>query len=75
MDKRILIGVLLGVIATGAGVVALISAVLTRRRRGEIAETYASTGGVAYSVVQFGCAGMLILAGLILIAIVLQHSR
>ncbi|MDQ6691476.1 MAG: hypothetical protein M3Z13_01790 [Candidatus Dormibacteraeota bacterium] len=75
MDNRVLIGVLLGVIAVAAGVVAMVSAVLTRRRRGEIADTYASSGGIAYSVLQFGCAGMLMLAGLILIVIVVLHSR
>lgn len=53
----------------------MISAVLTRRRRAEIADTYASSGGIAYSILQFGCAGMLMLAGLILISIVVIHSR
>ena len=75
VDNRVLIGVLLGVIAVGAGIVAMISAVLTRRRRAEIADTYASSGGIAYSILQFGCAGMLMLAGLVLITIVVIHSR
>lgn len=75
VDNRVLIGLLLGVIAVAAGVVAVISAVLTRRRRAEIADTYASTGGVVYSVVQFGCAGLLMLAGLLLIAVVLSRLR
>lgn len=75
VDNRVLIGLLLGVIAVAAGVVAVISAVLTRRRRAEIADTYASTGGIVYSVVQFGCAGLLVLAGLLLIAVVLVRLR
>lgn len=75
MDNRVLIGLLLGVIAVAAGIVAIVSAVLTRRRRAEIADTYASTGGVVYSAVQFGCAGMLLLAGLLLIAVVLFRLR
>ncbi len=71
MDTRIWLGVLLGVVAIGVGVVSLVTAVLTRRRRAEFAETYAVTGGIAYSVVQFGCAGALILSGLIVIGIIL----
>jgi len=45
------------------------------RRRAEFAETYAVTGGIAYSVVQFGCAGALILSGLVVIGIVLFAGR
>ena len=75
MDSRILLGVLLGLVAIGVGVFSLVTAVLTRRRRAEIADTYASSGGIAYSILQFGCAGMLMLAGLVLITIVVIHSR
>jgi hypothetical protein len=71
LDQRILLGLLLGAVAVGVGVVALVAAILTRRRRADIADTYAITGGMAYSVVQFGCAGALILSGLIVIGIVL----
>jgi hypothetical protein len=70
-----LLGVLLGLVAVGVGVFSLVTAILTRRRRGEIAETYAITGGVAYSVVQFGCAGVLILAGLAVVVVVLVAGR
>jgi hypothetical protein len=75
VDSRIWLAVLLGVVAIGVGVVSLVTAILTRRRRAEFAETYAVTGGVAYSVVQFGCAGALILSGLIVIGIVLLAKR
>ncbi len=75
MEPRILLAVLLGLAAITAGAVTLVTAVLTRRRRAEIAETYAVTGGIAYTVVQFGCAGALILAGLLVIGIVLLASR
>lgn len=75
MDSRILLGVLLGLVAVAVGVVSLVTAILTRRRRADIAETYAITGGAAYSVVQFGCAGLLILAGLAVIAVVLVAGR
>ena len=75
MDSRIWLAVLLGLVAIGVGVVSLVTAVLTRRRRAEFAETYAVTGGVAYSVVQFGCAGALILSGLVVIGIVVFGAR
>jgi hypothetical protein len=75
VDSRIWLAVLLGVVAIGVGVVSLVTAILTRRRRAEFAETYAVTGGIAYSVVQFGCAGALILSGLIVIGIVLLARR
>ncbi|HVD02504.1 MAG TPA: hypothetical protein VNG93_15385 [Candidatus Dormibacteraeota bacterium] len=75
MDTRILLGVLLGLVAIAVGVFSLVTAILTRRRRSEIAETYAVTGGIAYSVVQFGCAGIMILAGLAVVVVVLLAGR
>ena len=75
MDSRILLGVLLGLVAIGVGVVSLVTAILTRRRRAEFAETYAVTGGIAYSVVQFGCAVALMLTGVVVIGIVLLARR
>jgi hypothetical protein len=75
VNSRVWLAVLLGLVAVGVGVVSLVTAVLTRRRRAEIAETYAVTGGIAYSVVQFGCAGALILSGLVVIGIVLFAGR
>jgi hypothetical protein len=75
VDSRIWLAVLLGVVAIGVGVVSLVTAILTRRRRAEFAETYAVTGGIAYTVVQFGCGGALILSGLIVIGIVLFGGR
>lgn len=75
MDSRILLGILLGLVAIGVGVVSLVTAILTRRRRAEFAETYAVTGGIAYSVVQFGCAVGLIVTGLVVIGIVVLARR
>ena len=75
MEPRTLLAVLLGLAAITAGAVTLVTAVLTRRRRAEIAETYAVTGGIAYTVVQFGCAGALILSGLLVIGIVFLAHR
>jgi hypothetical protein len=65
----------MGLVAIAVGVVAVVSAILTRRRRAEIADTYAITGGMAYTVLQFGCAGVLILSGLIVIGVVLLRTR
>ena len=67
MDQRILLGLLLGAVAVAVGVIALVTAILTRRRRADIADTYATTGGVAYSVLQFGCAGALIVIAIVLV--------
>jgi hypothetical protein len=75
LDSRILLGILLGLVAIGVGVVSLVTAILTRRRRAEFAETYAVTGGIAYSVVQFGCAVALIITGLVVIGIVVLARR
>lgn len=43
-------------------------AVATRRGRAAIAPTYQAAGGAAYSVFQFGCAAIMILLGIGLIA-------
>ncbi len=58
-------------VGMGSGVVALV----TRRRRDRISATYASSGGIVYSVIQFGCGGLLIAAGGVMIAIVLIGGR
>jgi len=59
----------MGSFALLLGLGAVYAALRTRRRRAEIAATYASTGGVVYTGVQIGCAGLLILAGLGLIGL------
>ena len=61
----------LGILAVMLGAVGIVAAIRTRRRRAEIAPTYGSTGGIVYTAVQVGCAGVLILGGLGLIAVVL----
>ena len=66
---------LLGLVTIGVGVFSVVTAVITRRRRSEIAETYTVTGGLAYSIVQFGCAAGLILSGLVVIGIVVFAGR
>ena len=75
MSTQVWLGVGMGLVAIAAGVFTLVTAILTRRRRGEIAETYAITGGIAYSVAQFGCAGVLILCGLAFIVVVVLAGK
>lgn len=65
-----LIGVAMGGFAMLVGVVWLLGALSTRRRRAEIAPTYAATGGPVYTAVQLGCAGVLMLIGIAIIVVV-----
>ena len=65
----------LGILAALLGVGGIVAAIRIRGRRAEIAPTYGSTGGIFYTVVQIGCAGVLILGGLGLIAVVLLAKR
>jgi NADH:ubiquinone oxidoreductase subunit K len=46
-------------------------ALLTRRRRAAFASTYASSGGIVYTVFQVGCAAALILIGLGIVVVIL----
>ncbi len=50
------------------------SAIITRRHRAEIANTYRQTGGTAYTVAQVGCAAMMGLLGIVLFVIVLLSA-
>ncbi|MEP6752591.1 MAG: hypothetical protein ABI959_07585 [Candidatus Dormiibacterota bacterium] len=65
----------LGVLAALLGVGGIMAAIRTRRRRAEIAPTYGSTGGIVFTIVQLGCAGALLLGGVILITVVLLAKR
>ena len=55
-----------------AGVAA---AVRTRRRRASYANTYGASGGIAFTIVQVGCSGLLLLGGigLMILAIIFQR--
>ena len=64
-------GLGLGLFAVILGVGGVVAALRTRRRRAEIAVTYGSTGGIVYTVIQAGCAGVLALGGLGLIILAL----
>jgi hypothetical protein len=65
----------MGVFACLLGLGGIVAALRRRRRRAEIAATYGSTGGVAYTVAQAGCSGLLILGGVALIVIALALKR
>ena len=68
-------GLGLGLFACALGVGAIVVAVQRRRRRAEIAATYASAGGIVYTVVQAGCGALLLLGGvgLIVVALLLNN--
>jgi hypothetical protein len=53
----------------------LAGALLTRRRRAAFASTYASAGGIFYTVFQVGCASALILIGLVMLLLIMVSTR
>jgi hypothetical protein len=65
----------LGLFAALIGAGGIVAAISRWRRRAEIAPTYGATGGIAYTIVQAGCSGMLLLGGLGLIAVALMLRR
>lgn len=65
----------LGLLALMLGVAGIAGALRTRRRRARYAETYASTGGIVYTVVQVGCSGALLLCGIGLMALAVIFRR
>jgi hypothetical protein len=54
----------LGLLAFLIGVAGIAAALRTRRRRARDPETYGSSGGIVYTGIQVGCAGMLLLGGI-----------
>jgi hypothetical protein len=76
MDAQHLGGVVMGGLVLLVGVAWVVGAIRRVRERALSAPTYAATGGVVYTVFQIGCAGVLIVAGLvILILMVISASR
>lgn len=57
------------------GTAGVAAALRTRRRRARYAETYASSGGIVYTVVQVGCSAMLLLGGIGLMILALIFRR
>lgn len=64
-------GIGLGAFALLLGVGGIVAAIRRRNRRAEIAATYSSTGGIAYTLIQAGCSGLLMLGGAALIVVAL----
>jgi hypothetical protein len=64
-------GLLLGVFAFLIGVAGISVALRRRRKRAPYSETYASSGGIVYTMVQIGCSGILLLGGIGLLALAL----
>ena len=54
----------LGLLAFLIGLAGIAAALRTRRRRARDPETYGSSGGIVYTGIQVGCAGMLLLGGI-----------
>ena len=67
-------GLLLGLFAFLLGVGAIAAAVRTRRGKMRYPETYAASGGIAYTIVQIGCGVVLLAggAGLIVLALIFK---
>jgi hypothetical protein len=65
----------LGLLATLLGIGGISAAVRTRRRRARYAETYASSGGIMYTVAQIGCSGVLLLIGVVLMVLAVIFRR
>ena len=64
----------LGLLALLVGLAGIAAAIRTRRRR-RYSETYASSGGIVYTVVQVGCSGLLLAGGVVLMTLALIFRR
>ena len=59
----------MGLLACLLGLSGIVFAVRRYRGRAAIASTYGQTGGIAYTVAQAGCSGVLLLGGLGLVVL------
>ena len=66
---------MLGVFALLLGIGAIAAAMRRRRDRERYPETYSASGGVVYTAAQMGCGGVLLLAGVGLIALAIIYRR
>ena len=64
---------LLGAFAFLLGIGAVAAAMRRRRGRAAYPETYAASGGIAYTAVQIGCGGVLLVGGLGLVVLALVN--
>jgi hypothetical protein len=69
LNSHLLGGLLFGGLALLLGIGMVLGALQRRRMRFQNAPTYAATGGVIYTVFQLGCAGLLIVAGIVVLVI------
>ena len=65
----------LGLLAFLIGAAGVMAALRTRRRRAGNPDMYGATGGVAYTVVQVGCSGLLVLGGIGLMILAIVFRR
>jgi hypothetical protein len=65
----------LGLLAFLVGTAGIAAALRTRRRRAANATTYGASGGIAYTVVQVGCSGVLLLGGIGLMTLAIIFRR
>ncbi|HET7876832.1 MAG TPA: hypothetical protein VFN71_15020 [Methylomirabilota bacterium] len=72
MSQHFLGGLIMGSLAVLIGVAWVYGALRRRRDRALTAPTYAAAGGVVYTIFQIGCAGLLILAGVGIFALMLM---
>lgn len=65
----------LGLLAFLIGAAGVATALRTRRRRASYANTYGASGGMAFTIVQVGCSGLLLLGGIGLMTLAVIFRR
>jgi hypothetical protein len=65
----------LGLLAVLIGAAGVAAALRTRRRRASYANTYGASGGIAFTIVQIGCSGVLVLGGIGLMTLAIIFRR
>jgi cbb3-type cytochrome oxidase subunit 3 len=65
----------LGLLAFLIGVAGIAAALRTRRRRARYPEAYGSSGGIIYTSIQVGCAGVLLLGGIGLMVLAIAFRK
>lgn len=76
MSQHAVGGLFVGLMALVVAIAIVAQAISQRRRREDFIETYQSAGGVLYTGIQFGCAGVLGLFGLgLLVLVALNPAR
>jgi hypothetical protein len=68
-------GLGLGLLAFLIGAAGIAAALRTRRRRANFADTSGASGGIAFTIVQVGCSGLLLVGGVGLMALAIIFRR